>query len=91
MTADVDFSMCRRVSEKKGAYIPPLLTQGQFLMNMGIAYRLEQLINRDDVTDEDATNLFHGFKKLVDSEEMGKKFKVMAMSNPKVTKSISGF
>lgn len=91
ITADVDFSVCRKSAEKRGAAVFPLLTQGQFLMNMGITHRLEQLINADHVTDEEASNLFESMKKLVLPEAMGTKFKVQIFSHPSLKSNIPGF
>ena len=82
MTADVDFSMCRRAAEQKGAMVPPLLTQGDFLMRMGIVSRAEQLINLDETSEEQATALLESLKYLVDPAKMGERFKVLCIANP---------
>ena len=90
ITADVDFRSCRRSAESKGSIVYPLLTQGQFLMNMGIAQRVEQLINADHVTDEEATALFESMKTLVLPDAMGSKFKVMISSHPDLKNDMPG-
>ena len=53
--------------------------QGEFLIAMGIQQRVIQLIERDDVTDEKAEDLYNAMVRLVSSEEMGKRYKVMCI------------
>jgi SAM-dependent MidA family methyltransferase len=60
-------------------------------MNMGIAHRVEQLINADHVTNDEANNLFEAMKKLVLPEVMGSKFKVMAIVHPSIQNNVPGF
>ncbi len=86
----MDFASCRKSAEKKGATVLQLLTQGQFLMNMGITQRVEQLINADHVSDDDASQLFESMKMLIMPEMMGTKFKVMIVSHPDLQQSIPG-
>ena len=52
VTADVDFALCRRAAERKGARVPPLLTQGAFLMRMGITDRVQQLLDSKETNDD---------------------------------------
>ena len=54
------------------------LTQGDFLKNLGIDYRAEQIIktNGPDVTSKVQRSL----KKLIDKKEMGELFKVLGVS-----------
>jgi SAM-dependent MidA family methyltransferase len=59
-------------------------------MNMGIAQRVEKLINADHVTDEEATKLFESMKMLVLPELMGTKFKVMTITHPDLKDSLPG-
>jgi len=91
ITADVDFSLCRKSALRHGAKVLPLQTQGNFLVNMGIIQRVEQLIDADHVTEEEANMLFESMKKLVDPNEMGKKFKVLSIVHPSLEKSVVGF
>jgi len=51
VTADVDFAMCRRAAERKGARVPALLSQGDFLMRMGVVQRVEQLLDSEETSD----------------------------------------
>jgi SAM-dependent MidA family methyltransferase len=90
MTADVDFSMCRRAALKKGAQVPPLLTQGEFLMRMGILARVQQLVELDETSDEQASALVDSLKYLVEGSKMGTRFKVMSIANPALG-AVTGF
>ena len=90
LTADVDFSLCRKASVHKGSKVSNIITQGEFLMQMGILSRLEQLIELEQTTDEEANQLVRSFKYLVEPQHMGKKFKVMSIVDPKISE-ITGF
>jgi len=90
LTADVDFSICRQAAIKKGAKVPAILTQGEFLMRMGIVSRIEQLMELDETSDDDANQLVNSLKYLVEPDQMGKRFKVMAIVHPSIN-DITGF
>ena len=62
VTADVDFAACARAAQSKGASTEPLLTQGQFLLQMGIVERVTQLVNLDSTSDEEAEALVNAMK-----------------------------
>lgn len=68
----------------------PLLTQGQFLMRMGVVSRVEQLMEAEGTTDEQASSLVAALKYLVEPQQMGEKFKVLSIVNPALT-SVVGF
>ena len=85
ITADVDFSMCRSAAERRGAKVPTLLTQGDFLMRMGIVDRVQQLLDSEQTSDEQALALVKSLKYLVEPEQMGQKFKVMSIASPKIS------
>jgi NADH dehydrogenase [ubiquinone] 1 alpha subcomplex assembly factor 7 len=53
--------------------------QGSWLMSLGIVSRVEALIEQDDVSVQQANELFEGMKRLVQAEDMGLKYKVLAM------------
>lgn len=91
ITADVNFDLCRKSAEKKGTFVYPLVTQGKFLMNMGIIQRVEQLINDENISDEQANYVFSGMKKLVLPTEMGEKFKVLGICHPSLKDKLVGF
>jgi NADH dehydrogenase [ubiquinone] 1 alpha subcomplex assembly factor 7 len=61
--------------------IPPLQSQGEFLVSLGVVQRVQQLIDLESTSEEDANLLFRGLKMLVQPEHMGKKFKVMQIVN----------
>ena len=86
MTADVDFAAILHAVNalelpQVQAFGPT--TQGQFLMSMGIQERVIQLIESDHTTEEEAENLFEALKRLVGPEEMGARYKVLAIARKK--------
>lgn len=91
ITADVDFALCRKSAQRHHAKVLPLQTQGNFLVNMGIIQRVEQLLEADHITDEEANMLFESMQKLVDPKEMGSKFKVMSIVHPSLENLVVGF
>ena len=84
VTCDVDFAACAHVARLRGASVAPLLTQGEFLMQMGIARRLERILERPETSEEEARRLFEAFKLIVGHEpgQMGRKFKALRMASP---------
>lgn len=78
----MDFSVCARAAVNNGAVVPPLATQGEYLMRMGVVERVQQLLNAPTTTDEQGDVLVESLKKLVDPAEMGKRFKVLAITSP---------
>lgn len=90
LTADVDFALCRRAAENKGARVPILLTQGDFLMRMGVVSRVEQLLELEETTDEAANALVASLKYLVEPAQMGSRFKVLSIVNPTIP-TVTGF
>jgi Putative S-adenosyl-L-methionine-dependent methyltransferase len=89
ITADVDFAALKRAVEqqserqKDGAVVRAFgpVSQGEFLMAMGIQERVIDLMQRDSVSDEQAENLYHALVRLVSPEEMGERYKVMAIAS----------
>ncbi|KAJ1426027.1 S-adenosyl-L-methionine-dependent methyltransferase, partial [Ochromonadaceae sp. CCMP2298] len=88
LTADVDFSLCSAAAASKGAKVA-LLTQGEFLMRMGIVPRVEALLELESTTDEQAAALVSSLKYLVQGEHMGARFKVLAVAAPSL--GVTGF
>lgn len=82
VTADVDFAVCRRAAVNRGATVPPLSTQGDFLMRMGVVERVERLMERESTSEAQAELLVESLGRLVDPAEMGRKFKVLAICSP---------
>ncbi|GAX10386.1 hypothetical protein FisN_3Lh605 [Fistulifera solaris] len=76
VTADVDFgALCHAIPDQ--AHGP--VGQGEFLMRMGLQERVVQLLERDDVTDEQAEDIYQSMVRLASPEEMGTKYKVMGI------------
>jgi NADH dehydrogenase [ubiquinone] 1 alpha subcomplex assembly factor 7 len=55
------------------------VTQGHFLARMGAMERVTHLIQKDDTTDQQAEDLFSALERLVLPEQMGERYKVMAI------------
>ncbi|CAB9528519.1 arginine methyltransferase NDUFAF7, mitochondrial [Seminavis robusta] len=60
------------------AYGP--IPQGQFLVSMGAKDRVIQCIELDSTSDEEAENLFYALERLVSPEQMGVRYKVLALA-----------
>ena len=58
-------------------------TQGAFLASMGAVERTIKLIEDDNTTDEQAEDLCAALERLVSEEEMGTRFKVLAIAHKK--------
>lgn len=76
VTADVDFGALRHAIPDQ-SFGP--VGQGEFLMRMGLQERVIQLLERDDVTDEQAEDIYQSMVRLASPEEMGTKYKVMGI------------
>lgn len=68
-----------------GARVYEAITQTQFLLSMGIIERLEKLIESPTVSDQDAQVIIDSLQKIIDPEGMGKRFKVMCISDQQTT------
>ena len=82
ITADVDFSACSRSAQRYGAAVYPVIGQGEFLQRMGIMERVEKLIEAETTSDDQASKIVASLRSLVDEKEMGKRFKVLAFTDP---------
>lgn len=88
LTADVDFSYLKKQAcDKVKVYGP--VTQSHFLQNMGIAYRLKILFEQAD--EQGKKDLLSAFKILTSPEEMGERFKFLALVNKNCSHSPVGF
>nr|XP_033791793.1 protein arginine methyltransferase NDUFAF7, mitochondrial isoform X2 [Geotrypetes seraphini] len=77
LTADVDFSFLRRMTEGKVASLGPI-TQQEFLKNMGIEVRLKVLM--DNAKDPAiCRQLLNSYDMLTNPGKMGSRFKFFAM------------
>ncbi|XP_068012200.1 protein arginine methyltransferase NDUFAF7, mitochondrial isoform X2 [Melanerpes formicivorus] len=77
LTADVDFSYLRKMTQGKTATLGPI-TQREFLKNMGIDLRLQVLLqnSRDTETRE---QLLHSYDMLMNPKKMGDCFNFFAL------------
>lgn len=57
------------------------VNQGHFLAAMGIVERVQQLIDDDRTSDEQATDLYHALERLLLPDQMGERYKVLAITN----------
>ena len=87
VTGDVDF---RRIVETIGrekaldsVTVDPVCKQGEWLMRMGIGERASLLIEDDNVSEEQANDIYSGFERLVGGSEvengMGEVYKVLTL------------
>ena len=82
ITADVDFGALQHAVHSSTdhaarAYGP--LEQGQFLVSMGLGDHVVSIIEKEETTDEMAEQLCEAYKRLVSPDEMGQRYKVMAI------------
>jgi NADH dehydrogenase [ubiquinone] 1 alpha subcomplex assembly factor 7 len=89
ITADVDFFALKHAINHPSVGIDGKattvqafgpVTQGSFLMAMGIQERIINLMERDDTTEEQAENLYRSLVRLASPEEMGERYKVLAIA-----------
>ena len=84
LTADVDFANLKRAvepmsEEANGLACYGPIGQGYFLHHMGCSARLEQLLESPDLSDDAAEAMVDGYTRLVDGEQMGVRYKVLAL------------
>jgi NADH dehydrogenase [ubiquinone] 1 alpha subcomplex assembly factor 7 len=80
LTAHVDFAAFARVATRAGARAHPLLSQGDFLMRLGLAQRAERL--RASATPDQIVDIDSAVIRL--TEQMSPHFKVLAISDPRL-------
>ncbi|XP_067681728.1 protein arginine methyltransferase NDUFAF7, mitochondrial-like [Haliotis asinina] len=80
LTADVDFTYLRNMTEATVSTYGPL-TQQEFLHNMGIGVRLQVLLQKAD--QEAWKDLISGYDMLTNPKKMGERFKFLALMNPR--------
>lgn len=78
LTAHVDFSTLADIAVAAGCYTPPVLNQRDFLLRMGAVARLENLLAQAR-SEAIRKTLSDGFNRLIDKNEMGELFKVLAV------------
>ncbi|HEX6103828.1 MAG TPA: SAM-dependent methyltransferase, partial [Alphaproteobacteria bacterium] len=80
LTAHVDFAALARAARAAGAEAHGPVTQGEFLKALGIELRAERLLAR--ATSEQAEAIRSGLHRLIDDAEMGRLFRVLALTSP---------
>jgi NADH dehydrogenase [ubiquinone] 1 alpha subcomplex assembly factor 7 len=79
LTAHVDFSTLMQIARDAGLTVPPLATQGEWLVRMGAEMRAEMLVKHAVGPHRDL--IITGLQRLISPQAMGTLFKVMAMSS----------
>lgn len=90
LTADVDFNLLKSVAtmDNKTIAFGPVL-QSEFLNRMGIAVRLEQLLQHASAEQEKA--LKFAVEMMTDHDKMGKKFKLLSLFPDVLTNHLKKF
>ena len=83
LTAHVDFTPIAAAAEKHGAAARPLVDQATFLQHLGIAERAERLCRDKD--DTVRSTIASAVDRLTGPDQMGRLFKVLALSSPGLT------
>lgn len=87
LTAHVDFDRLARAAAAEGVAVMGPVTQGDFLLAMGLAERAGALGSGRSV--EEQANIVAAVERLAGPEEMGTLFKTMAVTHPSM--SLPGF
>ncbi|XP_012277477.1 protein arginine methyltransferase NDUFAF7, mitochondrial [Orussus abietinus] len=78
LTADVDFSLLRKIAQKNERLITfGPVNQGNFLKELGIDIRLNVLLN--SASDNQKEQLKSGYHMITDDDKMGKCFKMLSL------------
>jgi NADH dehydrogenase [ubiquinone] 1 alpha subcomplex assembly factor 7 len=80
LTAHVDFESLAAVAREAGAGIHGPFTQGDFLRSLGLELRTDMLANKSDPATADI--LRRQCRRLIAPDEMGRLFKVLALTGP---------
>jgi SAM-dependent MidA family methyltransferase len=80
LTSHVDFEAVARTARQAGAAVTPVVTQGDWLIRLGIESRAQALsrANPDRVAE-----LQQAIERLTSADQMGSLFKIMAIHSPK--------
>lgn len=79
LTAYVNFPALEEAAKKKGVHVFGELTQGEFLVSMGIQVRASMLAR--DATEEQKKQIIEDIKRLITPEEMGIIFKCIVITD----------
>jgi NADH dehydrogenase [ubiquinone] 1 alpha subcomplex assembly factor 7 len=84
LTAHIDFENVKNIAKTEGCTTHGAVSQGGFLRALGIEVRAQML--KFGVSDEQAEQIESGLNRLIDTEQMGILFKVIALcDDPKIT------
>jgi SAM-dependent MidA family methyltransferase len=83
LTAHVDFAQLGLTARENGLQVHGPLTQGGFLLALGLKDRCDRLIA--DAGKETAETISSGARRLADPAQMGELFKVMALTSEHLT------
>ena len=87
LSAHVDFAALAQAGKRGGAHVIGPVTQGQFLANIGITERAEQLMKSNP---ESVRDLLSATERLIGNDQMGKLFKALAFVPPAIS-DVAGF
>lgn len=87
ISAHVDFAALADAGRRGGAHVAGPVTQGQFLANIGITERAEQLMKANP---ESAGELLTAIERLIGNDQMGRLFKALAFVPPALS-DVAGF
>ncbi|SEP79515.1 SAM-dependent methyltransferase, MidA family [Faunimonas pinastri] len=89
LTAHVDFGALRRRAEAEGAQTHGPLTQGRFLLDLGLLQRAGQLGAGKDAAAQEAIRA--AVERLAGPDQMGNLFKVLALTAPGIAAALPPF
>ena len=81
LSSHVNFRLLKEIASKKNLYISPVREQHKFLLELGIKERLTSLTK--NVTSAIAEKVVSEVNRLIDPDEMGSLFKVIAITKTK--------
>lgn len=79
LTAHVDFEAVTMAARESGAAVTPLVSQGEWLLRLGIEARAQSLSRANP---ERAGDISTALLRLTSAQEMGKLFKVLGLHSP---------
>lgn len=82
LTAHVDFAALKKIALQAGGKVYGIQTQGEFLRQLGILLRTKLLLRQ--ASESERKEIMLAVHRLIDSNEMGCLFKVIAICNPQL-------
>lgn len=79
ITAHVDFSAVARTASESGLEVGGFASQAQFLVNLGLAHRVEEYLGAGGVSEEEQYQLATALKQLTLPQAMGESFKALLL------------